>query len=82
MGGLPLGANQGEAVLLLEPDGNTMMMILLSAHLAARQEIVRSRLHGENSQRSTLLNISATHGHSGGQAVVAQAVHHEHMRQS
>lgn len=80
--GLPLGGMQDETIS--KPDGSgSTIMLLLSAHLAARPEIAHSKAfaHG-NRQRSTSLNIFATHGHNGGQAVVAQAVHHEHMRQS
>lgn len=65
------------------PDGSgSTIMLLLSAHLAARQEIAHKAFARGNSWRSTSPNSSATHGHNGGRAVVAQAVHHEHMRQS
>jgi hypothetical protein len=70
--GLPLGGNQDEAIC--KPDGSgSTMMLLLSAHLAARQEIAyEASAHGY-SPRSTSLNSSATHGHNnGGQAIVAQ----------
>jgi hypothetical protein len=77
----PTGGNHDETIV--KPDGSgSTIMLLLSAHLAACQEIARKAFARGNSWRSTSLNSSATHGRNGGQAVVAQAVHHEHMRQS
>ena len=60
--GLPLGGNQDEAIV--KPDGNgSAIMLLLNAHLAARQEIARKAFAHGNSDaplRSTALRHTVT----------------------